>query len=71
MIFRLPTEAQWEYASQSDYDGYLVDIANFRSGGYSKRYAQTQNVGQYNANYLGFFDMFGNVSGDGRLALCL
>ncbi|MBM4142452.1 MAG: formylglycine-generating enzyme family protein [Lentisphaerae bacterium] len=59
--YRLPTEAQWEYAcragSKEDYAGDLDAMAWYKanSGG------QTHGVAQKQANAWGLYDMHGNV----------
>jgi len=61
----LPTEAQWEYACRAGTTtkyswGNTISStdANWDHGNDAN---QTQNVGSYNANPWGFFDMHGNV----------
>lgn len=60
-LYRLPTEAEWEYAcragSKGDYAGNLHAVAWYRDN--SKN--QTQPVGQKEPNAWGLYDMHGNV----------
>jgi len=62
--FRLPTEAEWEYSArgglQYEYgtnDGRL----NKFNANYNLELGQTNNVGSYENNPFGLFDMAGNV----------
>ncbi|MEJ7711812.1 MAG: formylglycine-generating enzyme family protein [Pyrinomonadaceae bacterium] len=60
-LYRLPTEAEWEYAcsagSKGDPDGSLDVTAWYRDNSSS----QTQPVGQKQPNAWGLYDMHGNV----------
>lgn len=62
--FRLPTEAEWEYACRSGTlpaaEG-LGEVANLRAGADAKG-TVTAPVGQHPANGWGFYDMLGNAS---------
>lgn len=56
--YRLPTEAEWEYACRAgttgDYAGKLNEMSNQSSD-------KTYPVGQYKPNAFGLYDMHGNV----------
>lgn len=60
-IYRLPTEAEWEYACRAglsgDFEGDLEEVGWFwaNSGG------RTHEVGTKPANDWGLYDMYGNV----------
>jgi formylglycine-generating enzyme required for sulfatase activity len=65
--FRLPTEAEWEYACRAGTDGpcysdNLEQVANFFKVKSAERYWTTKKVGQKKSNAFGLYDMLGNVS---------
>ena len=77
-VYRLPTEAEWEYACRAGTETPFAfgdranpDQGNFK-GGYPREYAETlrisdeiygtREIGQYDPNAWGLYDMHGNVS---------
>lgn len=61
--FRLPTEAEWEYAcragTKTDY--YFGETITEQQVNFNRRINKTQPVGSYPANPFGLYDMHGNV----------
>ena len=60
----LPTESQWEYACRAGTNtmySWGNDINATRANYSSSGLSQTRDVGYYDANPWGFFDMHGNV----------
>ncbi|MGH9803026.1 MAG: formylglycine-generating enzyme family protein, partial [Blastocatellia bacterium] len=59
--YRLPSEAEWEYACRAgttgDYGGKLDEMAWY----YENSDSKTHPVGKKNANSFGLYDMHGNV----------
>ncbi|MFM6537396.1 MAG: formylglycine-generating enzyme family protein [Microcystis panniformis] len=68
-IYRLPTEAQWEYACRAGtttpfYFGNRITtkLANYNSNGTKEQYREkTTDVGSFPPNAFGLYDMPGNV----------
>lgn len=60
--YRLPTEAEWEYACRGKTNGSPYDGATDEIAWYSKNSdMRLQGVGQKKPNSLGLYDMLGNV----------
>ncbi len=66
--FRLPTEAEWEYVARTGIKGQLgfndivgLGDANCDGCRYFWESAQTVEVGSYDPNKYGIYDIFGNV----------
>ena len=61
-VYRLPTEAEWEYACRLGVDGHIAGVT-LDTGWFAANAKQTTHpVGQKEANALGLYDMFGNVA---------
>jgi formylglycine-generating enzyme required for sulfatase activity len=70
-LYRLPTEAEWEYAARAgsaerwamgDDEERLGDYAWFRDNAWDSGLRYAQRVGTKSPNIWGLFDMHGNVS---------
>ena len=60
----LPTEAQWEYACRlwNHYGFSWGDSINSQHANYNDNIGRPVNVGQYEPNHWGFYDMHGNIA---------
>lgn len=61
--YRLPAEAQWEYACRSGTttDYYFGDTLSAEVANYGNSIQETTEVGKYPANAWGLYDMHGNL----------
>ena len=57
--YRLPTEAEWEYACSEDMDNLIINDYSWNSSNSEGKY---QKVGQKKPNSFGLHDMLGNVA---------
>lgn len=65
--FRLPTEAEWEYACRAGSDSVYslsrggVNTIGYADANYGNNVGQTKPVGSYTPNLWGLYDMHGNL----------
>ncbi len=59
--YRLPTEAEWEYACRAGTTGAYAGLVNTLAWYYDNSLRNTHGAGQLQANALGLHDMHGNV----------
>jgi formylglycine-generating enzyme required for sulfatase activity len=59
--YRLPSEAEWEYACRAGEEGDYVRDLDKMAWHSANSYKMTHRVGQTKPNAFGLYDMFGNV----------
>ncbi len=59
--YRLPTEAEWEYAARERATDQVASNVNLMAWYGGNSGGQTHPVGQKEANHFGLYDMYGNV----------
>ena len=60
-VYRLPTEAEWEYTCRAGIEGDLIDDIDHIAWYYKNSNEESHEVGLKEPNNWGFFDMQGNV----------
>jgi formylglycine-generating enzyme required for sulfatase activity len=60
-VYRLPTEAEWEYAARAGSTGEYAGVLDSMAWYDSNAGGTTQAVGQKQKNAWGLYDMHGNV----------
>ncbi len=63
-FYRLPTEAEWEYACKADNTETNKDVESLKASGYFKDNSEAKfhHVKEKNPNAWGLYDMLGNLS---------
>jgi formylglycine-generating enzyme required for sulfatase activity len=60
-VYRLPTEAEWEYACHAQMTGESMGTLDALAWYFNNSAGKTHPVGEKQANALGLYDMLGNV----------